>query len=331
MGKHRADKALAEYAVKHHVDWEQSNTTDAELVGFAEKLLAGVIGSASARVMVASVVKEEPLGIEEVMNILDETRRVIAHSRELEKAKAELEAANQRLQEMDRFKDDFISTVTHELRTPLTSIRSIAEILNDNPDLKTSQRRDFVEIIIGEAERLSRLINQVLDFQKIESGRVEWQMGLVDMKRIVEQALSTTRQLVEQKRIAVDLKLPEHVPTIAGDGDRLMQVMVNLVSNAIKFCDPEKGRIGVFLAVRPYHLRVDVRDNGSGIRKKDQAIIFDEFRQIKRNAAGRPVGSGLGLAICKRIIKFHHGRIWVESEAGKGSTFSFTLPLADVR
>jgi Na+/proline symporter/nitrogen-specific signal transduction histidine kinase len=330
LGKRRTDQALSQYAEKHNLIWEDAPTADADLVLFAENLLAGAIGSASARVMVSSVVKEEALGLEEVMDILDETRRVIAHSRELEKAKAELEEANERLKEMDRFKDQFLSTVTHELRTPLTSVRSIAEILHANPELELVKRSEFINIIINESERLTRLINQVLDFQKIESGRVEWQKSLVEMHQVIRQALSSTRQLLESKKIKVDLKLPDHVPTIAGDSDRLVQVMVNLISNAIKFCDPKKGLLTVKLSVRPYHLRVDVQDNGVGIIKKDQTIIFDEFRQVKSSGKGKPAGSGLGLAISKRIIKFHHGRIWVKSELNKGSTFSFTLPLADI-
>ena len=147
------------------------STADPTLVIYAEKLLAGAIGSASARVMVASVVKEEPLGLDEVMNILDETRQVIAYSRELEKATAELKSANERLKELDRIKNEFISTVTHELRTPLTAVRSIAEILNANPQLPESQHRHLTGIIVKESERLTRLINQVLDFQRWRPAR----------------------------------------------------------------------------------------------------------------------------------------------------------------
>ncbi|MBW2582973.1 MAG: histidine kinase, partial [Deltaproteobacteria bacterium] len=135
LGKTKADEELSGYAEKHNINWDNHTTADADLVGHAEKLLTGAVGSASARIMVSSVVKEEPLGIEEVLNILDETRQVIAYSRELEKATAELKKANLRLQELDRLKDDFISTVTHELRTPLTAVRSLAEILLTNPNI----------------------------------------------------------------------------------------------------------------------------------------------------------------------------------------------------
>ena len=327
LGQQRSDKALADYAMEHHVDWEKDLTADAGLVSYAEKLLAGVIGSASARVLVASVVKEEPLGIDEVMDILDETRQVIMYSRELEKATAELKAANERLKELDRLKDDFISTVTHELRTPLTSVRSLAEILHDNPDLEKGQQKQFAAIIIKESERLTRLISQVLDVQKIESGVMEWQITQVDLLEIIQDALTATDRLIQDKHINLSMHLPEQVPMVNGDRDRLMQVMVNLISNAVKFCDNNQGLIDIALFVENDHLRVDVKDNGIGISPEDQAIIFEKFRQVKDTERGRPSGTGLGLAITRHIIQFHSGEIHVESEPGKGSTFSFTLPL----
>jgi hypothetical protein len=201
LGKERTEAALDNYAMDYAIDWDQSLTRDPGLVNHLEKLLAGAIGSASARVMVASVVKEEPLGIQEVMDILDETRQAIIYSHELERATAELRAANQRLQELDRMKDDFISTVSHELRTPLTAIRSLAELLHEYPDTPTDRQREFTGIIIRETRRLTRLITQVLDFQKLESGRTSWNITSVDMKDVVEDAVSATGQLVDDRDI----------------------------------------------------------------------------------------------------------------------------------
>jgi signal transduction histidine kinase len=260
------------------------------------------------------------------MDILDETRQVIAYSRELEKASADLRAANERLKELDRLKDEFISTVTHELRTPLTSVRSIAEILHANPGIEHRQHQEFTAIIVKESERLSRLINQVLDFQKIETGRMAWQISDVDLKAVVHDALSSTNSLVQEKRIRVEQDIPELVPTVPGDRDRLIQVMVNLISNAVKFCTDDDGRIEICVTTTPDHVQVSVKDNGIGISRKDREIIFQEFRQIKHTLKGRPPGSGLGLTITRRIIDFHGGRIWVESEPGQGSIFFFTLP-----
>jgi signal transduction histidine kinase len=326
LGHVRTEEALANYARRHNVSWEKSATADAELVTYAEKLLAGAIGSASARVMVASVVKEEPLGIDEVMDILDETRQVIAYSRELEKATAELKSANERLQELDRIKNEFISTVTHELRTPLTAVRSISEILHANPQLPEGQHRHMTGIIIKESERLTRLINQILDFQRLETGKMAWRMQPVDLREICQEALTAVRPLIDDKHIDLSLDLPQHATRVRGDRDRLVQVVLNLLSNAVKFCDSPGGKIALQLEIHPYHLQVEVTDNGPGIHPEDLKIIFEEFRQAKHVSRGRPSGSGLGLAIARRIVEHHGGQIWAASEPGHGSTFAFTLP-----
>ena len=173
------------------------------------------------------------------MNIIDEASQVLAYSRQLEQKSRELEAAtnelrsaNRRLQELDRLKDDFISTVTHELRTPLTSIRAFSEILNDNPELDGSQRAKFLGIIIKESERLTRLINQVLDLAKIESGNAEWHSSEIDMREVVEDSITAVSQLFKDQGVALEASLPQQVPPIVADRDRLMQVMLNLLSNA---------------------------------------------------------------------------------------------------
>jgi signal transduction histidine kinase len=326
LGRTKADEELSGYAQKHNINWDDHTTADADLVGHAEKLLTGAVGSASARIMVSSVVKEEPLGIEEVLNILDETRQVIAYSRELEKATAELKEANIRLQEVDRLKDDFISTVTHELRTPLTAVRSLAEIIHTHPKIDAAQLENFTGIIIKESERLIRLVSQILDYEKIESAKLDWAIASLDLKEVVNDAVISTQQLTIEKNIAIDLDLAENAPAISGDRDRLVQVMVNLISNAVKFCDPDRGMIVIRLRVVDHRLRVEVHDNGVGIRPEDQAKVFEPFRQIKNPTQGRPTGTGIGLTITKRIIDFHHGRIWVDSEPGKGTIFSFELP-----
>jgi Na+/proline symporter/nitrogen-specific signal transduction histidine kinase len=327
LGRERMQEALDQYAQSHHIDWDLSMNADPSFVTHVEKLLGGAIGSASARVMVASVVKEELLGIEEVMDIVDETRQVIIYSRQLEKASAELKAANERLKELDRLKDEFISTVTHELRTPLTAIQSIAEILRDYPETDRGEQRGFLAIMINEIHRLSRLINQVLDFQKIESGRMQWNVKPLNMIRVIQEAVDATRQLVADKQMLMTVDFPQQVPDITGDRDQLIQAMVNLISNAVKFCEPRLGQIQVSLTLHYNKLIVSVRDNGIGISEKDQEVIFEQFRQISPSGRGRPQGSGLGLAITRRIIEFHAGQISVESETGKGATFTIILPI----
>jgi Na+/proline symporter/nitrogen-specific signal transduction histidine kinase len=327
LGQNRADEALSDYAKKRNITWSQYLTADADMVSYAERLLTGAIGSASARVMVSSVVKEEPLGIEEVLNILDETRQVIAYSRELEKATAELKEANAQLQELDRLKDDFISTVSHELRTPLTSVRSLSEILHTNPNIDSNQIEKFTGIIIKESDRLIRLISQVLDYEKIESAQIAWSVSTLNVADAIKDAVNSTRQLIQDKNIKINLQIEPHLASVSGDRDRLVQVMVNLISNAVKFCEADRGYITVRLRSKADHLLVQVEDNGIGINPQDLNRIFEPFHQIKNPTRGRPMGTGIGLTITKRIIDFHHGRIWAESTPGKGATFSFTLPV----
>jgi Na+/proline symporter/nitrogen-specific signal transduction histidine kinase len=334
LGPERADEAFAALARERGLASAAELTGDAELVHFAERLLAGAVGASSARVLIGSVVEEEPLGIEEVMHILDETSQVIAYShqleeksRALESATAELRAANERLTELDRLKDDFISTVSHELRTPLTSIRALSEILHDNPDLDRAERVRFLGIVIKESERLTRLINQVLDLAKIESGKGEWHNTELDLREVLTDALAATDGLFEEKRIAVTTELAADVPRLAVDRDRLMQVMVNLLSNAAKFAPAEAGRVHVALHRHGDCARIDVSDNGIGIPVEHQEAIFEKFRQVGDTLTGKPQGTGLGLAICRQIIHHFEGSLWVSSTPGHGSTFSFTLPL----
>ncbi len=333
LGPERAREAFESYARSRGARSIDSLAADASLVHHAESLLAGAIGSASARVMVSSVVEEEPLGLDEVMNIIDEASQVLAYSRQLEQKSRELEAAtqdlrdaNQRLQELDRMKDDFISTVTHELRTPLTSIRAFSEILRDNPRLDENQRGKFLGIVIKESERLTRLINQVLDLSKIESGNAEWHSSEIDMREVVDDAVAAVSQVFKENAVQLDIDLSRELPTIVADRDRLMQVMLNLLSNAAKFCRQPGGQVKVTLVRQDGFVRVDVADNGIGISVSDQEVIFEKFRQVGDTLTNRPQGTGLGLPICRQIISHFGGRLWVQSEPGRGATFSFTLP-----
>jgi Na+/proline symporter/nitrogen-specific signal transduction histidine kinase len=334
LGPARARSSFERYARSRGVMSIEALRADAELVQFAESLLAGAIGSASARALVASVVKEEPLGMGEVMNILDEASQVRAYSRQLEQKSRELEAAtrdlraaNERLKELDRLKDDFMSSVTHELRTPLTSIRAFSEILFEDPRTALDERKRFLGIISAESERLTRLVNQVLDMAKIESGNAEWHNTELDLREVIAQSAEATHALFHDKQVALRMELPERVPLIMADRDRLVQVMLNLLSNAVKFVEPAVGQVSVRLAVGAQDLTVAVRDNGPGIRKEDHQLVFERFRQGGDTMTSKPQGSGLGLPISRQIVEHFGGRMWVESEPGHGAAFFFTLPL----
>jgi Na+/proline symporter/nitrogen-specific signal transduction histidine kinase len=336
LGPERAAELFRAYAADRGLKSVQELEADPHLVKFVEIQLAGTIGAASAHTIVATLAQEEPLGMDEVMTIIDEASQVIAYShqleekqRELEEATASLKAVNERLQELDRLKDDFISTVTHELRTPLTSIRAFSEILHDNPDLDANERQRFLGLVISESERLTRLINQVLDLAKLESGLAEWQTARLDLQEIVTDAVGSTSQLFATRGVAVRTRIDEPVPAVLADRDRVMQVLVNLLSNAVKFCPEQSGQVEVRLAREGACVRLDVADNGVGISPEHQGVIFERFRQVGGDTLTRkPSGTGLGLAICRQIVIRLGGRLWVDSRPGRGSTFSFTVPVA---
>jgi signal transduction histidine kinase len=333
IGPHQSERAFANYSRSHKIDFSKDMQADAELVEFAERLLSGAIGAASARVMVSSVVEGEEISPEGVMKIIDETSQVLEYSHQLEEKSIELEAAtkelqeaNKRLKELDRLKDEFVSTVSHELRTPLTAVRAFSEILHDNADMAPPERQKYLDIIVKETERLTRLINDVLDLAKIESGRADWYMENIDLPEVLHEAVAATSQLFHERSITLVEMLPTFPVQVFADRDRIIQVVINLLSNAAKFSPPETGRVTVRLYFKEREVRVEVADNGPGIQPHEQQKIFEKFKQITDLRDGKPRGTGLGLTICRRIIEYHNGAIWVESIPGEGAKFIFSLP-----
>jgi Na+/proline symporter/nitrogen-specific signal transduction histidine kinase len=333
LGTARADEAFNAYAASRGVASVDRLDADADFIHFVETQLAGSIGTASARVMVSTVVREEDLRVDEVMSILDEASQVIAYSRQLEEKSAELEragrelaVANERLRAIDRMKDDFMSTVTHELRTPLASIRALSEILLQGPEIDSDQRTHFLGVVVKEAERLTRLVNQVLDLAKVKAGRMTWQLSDVDMAEVLDEAVESLRYLLDERSIALETNIQRGLPAVRVDRDRMLQVVLNLLSNAIKFCDPEDARIDIALTGHGDSIRVEVRDNGRGIAMDDRQLVFDRFSQLTDPVDGKPEGSGLGLAISRHIVERFGGRIWVEGESGAGAHLLFTVP-----
>ncbi|MCR6628758.1 MAG: ATP-binding protein [Magnetospirillum sp.] len=325
VGRDRANRAFEDWAAARGIDLARQREADSELVERAERLLAGAIGSSSARVMVATVAKGQTMGLDEVMEILDEASQLIAYSQKLEAATAELKAANERLKELDRLKDDFMSTVTHELRTPLTSIRSFSEILFDTPELDEPQRQHFLSIIIKESERLTRLINQMLDLAKIESGRMQWSWSEADPAGVVEEAVSATFALFEDKKVTLETRLTR-LPAIVTDRDKLIQVVINLLSNAVKFAPPDSGVVRVALEPAAGGLMLSVADNGPGIPAWARDTVFEKFRQVGDTLTAKPQGTGLGLTISKSIVERLGGRIWVGEAKGGGACFHVFVP-----
>jgi Na+/proline symporter/nitrogen-specific signal transduction histidine kinase len=287
---------------------------DPRLVPFAETQLAGAIGSASARVMVASVVQEERLEAADLLRVVEEA--------------SALRQLNERLQSLDKLKDDFMSSVTHELRTPLTSIRSLSELMRDDPEMPPERRQQFLGLVVAESERLSRLVNQVLDMAKIESGHAEWQNAEVDLGALCQQAVATTSALFRERGAELVLQHGAGpLPRLLADADRLLQVLINLLSNAAKFVPAGRGRVELRLLRLPAALRVEVQDNGPGIPPEQHGLVFEKFRQ-GGDARHRPAGTGLGLPISRRIVEHFGGTLWLRSAPGQGACFGFDLPLA---
>lgn len=336
LGEERSNVLLRQYETERNISLTRITVADADLVGFAETHIAGAIGAPSAKTLISSIVKEDPVSFDEILTILDQTQEILQYSRALEKKSSELEAttiqlktANDQLKELDRLKAEFITTVTHELRTPITSIKSLSKILLDNnKKLDETRREKFLNIVVDECNRIARLINQVLDLEKIQSQRVEWQLDACVLNDLIKQSFDSIALMIPEKNIHYHYNTIPTRLAIMGDRDKLTQVMVNLLSNAIKFCDPVRGEVSVTLTHHnEYYARIYVRDNGIGISSENKHLIFDKFTQLSNNEFGKPHGSGLGLFITKTIIEHHNGKIWVESQPNLGATFIVELPI----
>jgi PAS domain S-box-containing protein len=244
--------------------------------------------------------------------------------------------------EIDKMKTDFISTVSHELRTPLTSVLGFASIIQEKlreemfPIAQELEHKKLtrglkkidanVNIIVAEAERLTSLINDVLDIAKMEAGKIEWHMQPVHPEEVIERALAATSALFETSGLELIRVIDPQLPMVTGDRDRLIQVLINLISNAIKFTT--QGSITCRASQNAENVTISIIDTGVGIALTDQPKVFEKFKQVGDTLTDKPKGTGLGLPICQQIIEHHGGKIWVESELGQGSTFSFSLPLA---
>jgi signal transduction histidine kinase/CheY-like chemotaxis protein len=267
-------------------------------------------------------------------------RQLNEQEHEIRRLFEEAERARAAAEEADAAKSAFLSTVSHELRTPLTSVLGFAKIIKKRLDerifplVPTSDRKvaqavqqvgDNLKVVVSEGERLTKLIDDVLDLAKIEAGKLEWHMESVTIDDVVERATAATASLLEPKGLRLVKEIAGDLPPVTGDGDRLIQVVINLISNAVKFTDA--GTITCRAARRGDEIVLSVSDTGMGIAPADQAKVFERFKQVGDTLTDKPKGTGLGLPICREIVEHHGGRIWVESELGRGSTFSFSLPV----
>ena len=303
-----------------------------EFIGRLERELAGSIGAASAHVMLSKVVSGEAVSLEEVMQIADETQQAIEYSQELERTSSalretaqKLESANEQLRELDLQKDEFLSQVSHEVRTPMTSIRSFSEILLEEDRLKPEERKRFVSTIHDESLRLTKLLDQILDLSALERGERGWENGPVDAEAALERAIEVCRGLARQRGMRLDTGPRSRRAVISGESDRLCQVLINLISNAIKYNTADAPVVEVRSAVRGRSYVVEVEDNGAGIPKEDRNLIFEKFARGQH--AGAESGAGLGLAIARQIITRMDGTLELVAGKGSGACFRVRLPL----
>jgi Na+/proline symporter/nitrogen-specific signal transduction histidine kinase len=331
LGEERTKRAMNIFNVKYNVDINQE-LADARLIKFSENLLTGHIGTASARILIASVVKEEKITLPEVLKILEESKeniiinkKLTETSNELKEITAKLQNANESLMVKDKQKDEFLDTVTHELRTPITAIRAASEILHDDDDIPDELKKQFLQNIISESDRLNRLIDKILDLEKFETGKQTIHAEKHNLVTTIEKSIEPLQHLIRNKKIGIHIESNDKVIAFY-DEDRIVQVITNLLSNAIKFCPESDGLITIQLVEKDNYIHTFVQDNGKGINPNDFEAIFDKFYQSINQNIKKPVGSGLGLAICKQIIEHHKGKIWAQSSV-KGACIVFTLPI----
>ncbi|HEY3584087.1 MAG TPA: GAF domain-containing sensor histidine kinase, partial [Casimicrobiaceae bacterium] len=239
----------------------------------------------------------------------------------------EIEDKSRQLEVANKHKSEFLANMSHELRTPLNAIIGFSEVLLERlfGELNAKQD-DYLKDIHSSGRHLLSLINDILDLSKVEAGRRELELGEFDLPAVVDGALLLMRERAGRKRIALDRDIDGTIGTVCADERKVKQVLLNLLSNALKFT-PEGGRVGVRVAPRDGMVAIAVSDTGVGIAKEDQQAVFEEFRQVG-SSAKRVEGTGLGLALARKFVELHGGRITVESEPGVGSTFTFTLPAA---
>jgi signal transduction histidine kinase len=240
-------------------------------------------------------------------------------SGELGRLYRELEAAS-------RHKSEFLASMSHELRTPLNAIIGFSEVLHERMfgELNAKQA-EYIDDIMTSGRHLLSLINDILDLSKVEAGRMELELTRFDLPATLHNALTLVSERAARHDVQLQLRLDEQVGPVVGDERKIRQVLLNLLSNAVKFT-PAGGRVEMTAVPADGSVEVAVSDTGVGIAPEDQAAIFEEFRQVGTDHARKREGTGLGLALAKKFVELHGGTIWVKSQVGQGSTFTFTLP-----
>ncbi|MBI4357718.1 MAG: hybrid sensor histidine kinase/response regulator [Candidatus Omnitrophica bacterium] len=250
------------------------------------------------------------------------------YEREIREKNVALEKANRELKKLDQLKSDFIASVSHDIRTPLNSVQeSIALILDGLVNPNEEKGKKVLEIAKRSIGRLTQMIHDLLDFSKLEAGKLRLHFEPCDLQILIDEVLGSLRSLAEKKKLKLNFEPVRDFPKVACDAERMIQVLTNLMGNAIKFT-PEGGSVTVGVETAPNGcVRVVVSDTGVGIRKENLERIFERFEQVRGTSSNENKGTGLGLSICRELVKLHGGQVWAESEFGKGSRFIVSLPV----
>lgn len=330
LGEEKTSRAMNRFCRKYDLS-ETDTKADARLISYSEKLLTGSVGAASAKLLISSVVKEHPVSLPKVLEILEESKETIVankqlqrQSRDLRRLSESLEEANEALRERDRQKDDFLDTVAHELKTPTASIRAAGEVLADDDDMPPALRKQFLENIVQDADRLTVLITNILDLEKLSSGREVLDLKEHAVCQTVAKSVAGVHQLARKKEVTIDTSGCEQI-TLVYDEDRIIQVFTNLLTNSIKFVPEQGGRIYISTNQTEDRISISVEDNGRGIPAKDIPFVFDKFFQSNNQNIKKPVGSGMGLAISRYIIESHEGSLSVDPQFVNGARFIIEL------
>ena len=319
LGDKKTKQALKIFNLKYNID-DENDTADSRFIKFSENLLSGRIGTASAKILIEGVTKEDKISLPEVLKILEESkenitlnRKLTEQSRQLRRLSDDLRSANSSLIEKDKQKDDFLDSVTHELRTPITAIRAAGEILLDDDDIPLEIKKDFLENIISESDRLNEIINDILYLDKLESGTIKLNINKNNIIDTYHKALKPIYHLIQQKNIHHSEINLLNDNEFYYDEARIIQVFQNILGNAYKFTE-ESGMIQVKFQEKDNLLKIGIFNTGKKIPDEDIELIFDKFYQSKHQNIRKPVGTGLGLAICKKIIDAHQGKIYAENK-----------------
>jgi signal transduction histidine kinase len=328
LGATEAQELFRREALKQGLQGYLPEPTPAFLL-VLERELAGSVGAATAHAMVAQITGASNISVEDLLAVADETAQIMEHSSQLEAQSAELtrtarqlRTANEKLTALSVQKDAFLSQISHELRTPMTSIRAFSEILRDSEDIDVEAKAKYAGIIHGEAIRLTRLLDDLLDLSVLENGQVRMNIEPCRLGDVLDHAVAATGADRGAMRL---VRRGDEEITLTTDGDRLAQVFINLIANAQKYCDATEPALTVTSREVDGILMVDFADNGSGVAREKQDLIFEKFSRVGDQQAG---GAGLGLAICREIMSRLGGAI-TYLPGQQGAAFRLSLPIRD--